>query len=106
MLSNNRIYLPLNTFNGKAGLTVDFDETEQAVCIKTKEYVQSQKQPALFQGIIKKPNIYLYPAKQQEVTVKLTFAGTITAAYPTYNPEIGGWWVTFAVVEWGGTELR
>ena len=94
LIYNNQIYLPANTFNGKAGLTVDFDVTDQAVCIKTKEFVESQKPPIPFHGIVKKPNIYLYPTNQQEVTVGLTFAGTITAAYPLFNPQIGGWRVT------------
>ena len=91
---NNQIYLPSNTFNGKAGLTVDFDETDHAVCIKTKEYVESQKSTLPFHGIVKKPNIYLYPTTKQEVTVRLTYAGTITASYPLFNPQIGGWRVT------------
>jgi hypothetical protein len=94
LIYNNQIYLPLNTFNGKAGLTVDFDETDHAVCIKTKEYVESQETPLHFHGNVKKPNIYLYPTTKQEVTVKLTFAGTITTAYPIFNPQINGWQVT------------
>lgn len=35
-----------------------------------------------------KPVIYLYPEKEQEVTVKLDFSGILTCTYPEYN---GGW---------------
>lgn len=38
-----------------------------------------------------KPVIYLYPEKTQEVTVKLSYSGTLTATYPAYRD---GWRVT------------
>lgn len=39
-----------------------------------------------------KPVIYLYPEKEQEVTVKLNYSGTLTAAYPACSD--GCWHVT------------
>ncbi len=41
--------------------------------------------------VSKKPVIYLYPEKQQEVLVQLHYKGTLIAHYPTYNPAIHGW---------------
>lgn len=38
-----------------------------------------------------KPVIYLYPEKEQEVTVKLNYSGTLTTTYPAYR---AGWRVT------------
>lgn len=38
-----------------------------------------------------KPVIYLYPTEPTEVTVKLSYAGTIDCTYPVYND---GWEVT------------
>ncbi|GHU79548.1 hypothetical protein FACS1894191_2600 [Clostridia bacterium] len=43
-----------------------------------------------------KPVIYLYPEKTREVSVKLSFNGTVTYTYPAYN---GGWEV---IAEPGG----
>jgi hypothetical protein len=39
----------------------------------------------------KKPVIYLYPTKEQQVSVKLNFDGKLTCTYPTYK---NGWNVT------------
>lgn len=85
LIYNGQIYLPVNFFNGKGGLTINVENN--AICVQTK-------QSSSFPEILKKPNIYLYPAHQQDVTVKLTFAGTITASYPAYNSQLGGWQVT------------
>lgn len=41
-----------------------------------------------------KPVIYLYPTKTQDITVKLSYKGTLTATYPDYNTDIQGWEVT------------
>ena len=38
-----------------------------------------------------KPVLYLYPEETTDVTVKLDYAGTLTATYPVYQ---GGWEVT------------
>lgn len=37
----------------------------------------------------KKPIIYLYPEKEQEVNVKVHFQGELTHTYPKYNPTTG-----------------
>ncbi len=42
-------------------------------------------------GLAAKPVIYLYPEKAQEVTVKLSYSGTLTTTYPAYRE---GWHVT------------
>mgnify|MGYP000903245938 CR=1 FL=1 len=46
------------------------------------------------ESIPAKPIIYLYPEKKQDVTVKLDYAGIISAAYPKYDDIIHGWKVT------------
>ncbi len=50
---------------------------------------------SLFKGLSKvlfdrKPVIYLYPAKEQNVSVKLDYQGVLTATYPAYDP-VTGW---------------
>lgn len=45
-------------------------------------------------GVCYKPNIYLYPVKEQNITVQLDYKGEIIADYPVYNQEIKGWKVT------------
>jgi len=87
LIYQDQIYLPVNFFNGKGGLTINVDQN--TTCVQS----ESESAP-LFPGVVKKPNIYLYPTHQQEVTVKLTFAGSIAASYPAYNPQLGGWQVT------------
>jgi len=39
----------------------------------------------------KKPVIYFYPSKVQEVSVKLFYQGKITSSYPEYDNNINGW---------------
>lgn len=41
-----------------------------------------------------KPVIYLYPTKEQEVRIKLSYHGELTTSYPTYDQSIKGWKVT------------
>jgi hypothetical protein len=88
LVYKGQIYLPVDTFKGKAGLTIDIDNN--TICVNDSNL----QEPSLPPGIVKKPNIYLYPAQKQEVTVKLTFTGTISASYPAYDSQIGGWRVT------------
>ncbi|MCX6109093.1 MAG: hypothetical protein NTZ90_05745 [Proteobacteria bacterium] len=38
-----------------------------------------------------KPVIYLYPTKEQDITVKLDFTGELVTTYPKFDPAIGGW---------------
>ena len=38
-----------------------------------------------------KPVIYLYPTQEQDITVKLDFAGELVTTYPKFDPKIGGW---------------
>lgn len=87
LIYQGQIYLPVNFFNGKGGLTINVDQN--TICVHSA----TESAPS-FPGVVKKPNIYLYPTHQQEVTVKLTFAGTIAVSYPAYNPQLGGWQVT------------
>ena len=42
-------------------------------------------------AMVEKPVIYLYPTKEQHVTVQLDYRGKIVASYPQYNNLIGGW---------------
>jgi len=44
-----------------------------------------------FDVIDKKPVIYLYPTKKQDVKVKLDYKGKIIADYPKYDKKIKGW---------------
>lgn len=91
LVYKNKIYLPLKAFTEKVGLTIDSDEAANTICIKTQDYLTDPK-PTLM--IVKKPNIYLYPVKKQDVLVKLNFTGMISTSYPTYNSQIHGWQVT------------
>jgi len=40
---------------------------------------------------VKKPIIYLYPTRAQDVLVRLDFQGDLLVTYPTINEAIGGW---------------
>jgi hypothetical protein len=40
---------------------------------------------------IKKPIIYLYPNRTQEVKVRLDYSGKLVSTYPDYNKNIRGW---------------
>jgi len=44
--------------------------------------------------VMKKPIIYLYPIKEEEVNVKLDYQGKIIADYPKYDESTNGWNVT------------
>ena len=48
----------------------------------------------IFIPTVDKPVIYLYPPQEEAVTVRLDFAGKITALYPAFDEVIGGWQVT------------
>ncbi len=39
----------------------------------------------------RKPVIYLYPPKAQEVLVQLDYQGRLVSHYPTYDPALHGW---------------
>ena len=43
---------------------------------------------------VDKPVIYLYPPQEEAVTVRLDFAGKLTADYPSFDQKLGGWLVT------------
>lgn len=44
-----------------------------------------------YNGPCLKPVIYLYPTKEQDVSVRLHYAGEITVSYPHYDPLMKGW---------------
>jgi len=96
LVYNNRTYLPLRAVSEKMGLTIDYTNTDNTICIKTKEYMENLNlNPSPdFPMVVKKPNIYLYPTKKQDTTVKLNFSGDIFVTYPTYSSKISGWDVT------------
>lgn len=62
--------------------------TEEIVEEKTECLAEEEDEAPV---IYSKPLIYLYPAEETEVSVKLDFAGELTVTYPAYND---GWEVT------------
>ncbi|MCX5700945.1 MAG: hypothetical protein NTZ63_05340 [Candidatus Omnitrophica bacterium] len=47
-----------------------------------------------FNAVVRKPVIYLYPARQQQVSVRLEYQGDIFVSYPEYDKNLKGWDVT------------
>lgn len=52
------------------------------------------KGTCLSEMVTMKPVIYLYPENKQQVSVKLSYNGTLSASLPAYDKKIGGWQVT------------
>lgn len=66
----------------KIGVIPNFIDLE-ILCPNKKVVKEEQK--------ILKPNIYLYPTKEQNIKVQLDYKGEIIADYPSYNQETKGW---------------
>ncbi len=49
------------------------------------------EKPEFLDNLIEKPVIYLYPEKQQDVTVQLDYQGQIIAEYPKFVGGLEGW---------------
>lgn len=92
IFSNTNEFYPIDSINvKKIGEWFGFEIYEEveggynSKFIKTdKGYLHYEKENV----ILKKPNIYLYPLKEQKVKVSLEFDGKIIASYPKYN---NGW---------------
>lgn len=91
MFSRTNQVFQINTENlKKIGEYYGFDVYEEIGDTDSK-FIKTNKGYLLYiklDGIVKKPNIYLYPTKEQEISVKLQFDGKITISYPKYN---NGW---------------
>lgn len=91
MFSRTNQVFQINTENlKKIGEYYGFDVYEEIGDTDSK-FIKTNKGYLLYiklDGIVKKPNIYLYPTKEQEILVKLQFDGKITTSYPKYN---NGW---------------
>ncbi|MCX6702597.1 MAG: hypothetical protein NTW60_01905, partial [Candidatus Wolfebacteria bacterium] len=61
-------------------------------------YSELFEMPAGYKLVIdelaKKPVLYLYPAHQQQVSVRLEYQGSVIVSYPKYNESLKGWDVT------------
>lgn len=87
-------------------IVVPFHSSEE-YSEKFKQHVHStlkkiaEKSGGIFQSceeafpqIAKKPAIYLYPTKPQDVEVRLNYRGTLITSYPDFDPQLKGWRVT------------
>lgn len=92
IFSNTNEFYPIDSINvKKIGEWFGFDIYEEVEGGYNSKFIKTDKgylHYAKEDVILKKPNIYLYPLKEEKINVSIEFDGKIIASYPKYN---NGW---------------
>ncbi len=86
----NIVYSPKDIQVEKIGEYNGFEIYEE-IGDSDSKFIKTDKGYLLYMkmnGILKKPNIYLYPVEKQEISVNLDFLGKVISSYPKYE---NGW---------------
>lgn len=92
IFSNTNEFYPIDSINvKKIGEWFGFEIYEEVEAGYNSKFIKTDKgylHYAKEDVILKKPNIYLYPLKEEKINVSIEFDGKIIASYPKYN---NGW---------------